>query len=300
MTRARFEDVLADLVRRGMVTSDDASALRTASRWPFGALEAAAALGGVLVGAGVLTVLGSLVEDLSQLAFAGVLVVLAALALGARRLLAGRARTVLACDLLEVVATGLVAVAAGIVLDRTGLRGEDTALSVALPTAALGAWRAPRTRLAGSVVAPVAAVVAGLAAAALVRDGAEFAGWALVLVGFGVLAWAARAAQGAPSLARLAGSVSVSVGTVVMPFNAVPEFAGVLAACVVAGVTFAFGARTVRLEVLVPSAVALTIAVTRAAGELVDGQAAQGATTIGVGVLLLAVTLRRLRAARTT
>jgi hypothetical protein len=45
--------------------------------------------------------------------------------------------------------------------------------------------------------------------------------------------------------------------------------------------------------------VALTIAVTRAAGELVDGQAAQGATTIGVGVLLLAFTLRRLRAART-
>ncbi len=300
MARPHFDEVVDGLVTRGAISADDAAALRGASRWPFGALEAVAALGGLLVGAGVLTVLGSLVEDLSQLAFAGVLAVLAAVALVARRVLAGQPRALLSRDVLEIVAVGLAAFAAGIALDRAGWRGEATAFVVAVPVSAVGIWRAGRTRIAGSVVGPVGAVCAALAGTALWRSDADLASVVLCCVGAAILAWVSRSRPGSPALARLVGAGAMAIGVLVPAPGAGPELAWSIAAVVVALALFVHATRAVRLEVLVPSAVGLVGSVARALGDAFDDATLQGAAAIVVGAVVLAATVRRLRAARTT
>lgn len=296
--RARFDEVLDGLVARGALGAQDAASLRTASRWPFGAVEAAAALGGLLVGVGVLVVLGSLVADLSQLAFAAVLLVLAAAAWLARRALGGRTGAVLARDVLEVVAIALGAFAVGTAVDRTGLRGEATAFVVALPVALLGAWRAGRTRVAGSVVGPVASVVAALAGTALLRDDADVASLVLVAVGTAILVWVGRARPGAPSVARLVGALAVTVGVLVPPPDPAPEALRVAASLAVAIALFVVGARAVRLEVLAPAAVGLAWAVYRALDAAIEDDTLVGAATIVIGAVVLAATVRRLRVSR--
>lgn len=299
MTRPRFDEVVDGLVARGAIGADDAAALRDASRWPFGAVEAVAALGGLLVGVGVLVVLGSLVEDLSQLAFAGVLALLAAVALAARRALTGRPRAMLARDVLEVVAIALAAFAAGTAIERTGWSGEAVAVTVALPVAAVGLWRAGRTRFAGSVVGPVGAASAALAAAALVRSDADLSAVVFVVVGVAILAWAARTRPGSPALARFVGAGAVMLGVLIPGPEAGPDVAWSAAAVVVALALFVRATRAVRLEMLVPAAIGLVGSVARVMGDAFDDETLQGAATIVIGAVVLAATVRRLRATRT-
>ena len=288
--RRTVREEIAELEREGTLNAQQAATLRDAPAWSIEANELFAYLGGLIAAIGVTWLTIALVEDASPLGIAfGMLLAGVVLAVGARVLFRPASWRARLAEALAVVAVGLIAGACGIFLNQAGLASEHSATIVTALCVVGGATFSRRMQFAATIVLVIATqvFVAALIGSLNIEDSVVSA--LLFTVSGAALIGAGTMRIGFSLSARVVGTVSYVLGT--FTFGVMHDsVVNSLCALAIAATLFAMSTRLLHLEVIVGGAIAVTLTTSLLVARIVDNQALQGLSIIGIGIAMVVAT----------
>lgn len=270
----------------GKLSAPDAQALRQAPIWTIPFTEIAAYLGGSVVFVGLVWIIIALLQDMSKTAIDTALFITSALTGGLSYWLVrqgGWQKTL--GEFVIAISTVSFAIGLGLLLDIADVQEDLILLFASASALAIGAALVPRTTFIGTVIVVVATQPFMAAVVSKYFADTALAPLAFMISGT-VLLWFARQKIGLQFIARSAGAVSLlfaSIGYAAWDNNRWQPAIALL----ITSLLFAYGAKTLHLEIVGAGGLGVTIATGILAGRLFDSTLPQGISVIGVGALII-------------
>lgn len=270
----------------GKLSAPDAQALRQAPIWTIPFTEIAAYLGGSVVFVGLVWIIIALLQDMSKTAIDTALFITSALTGGLSYWLVrqgGWQKTL--GEFVIAISTVSFAIGLGLLLDIADVQEDLILLFASASALAIGAALVPRTTFIGTVIVVVATQPFIAAVVSKYFADTALAPLAFMISGT-VLLWFARQKIGLQFIARSAGAVSLlfaSIGYAAWDNNRWQPAIALL----ITSLLFAYGAKTLHLEIVGAGGLGVTIATGILAGRLFDSTLPQGISVIGVGALII-------------
>lgn len=286
--RRTQKQLLAGHVAAGKLSKAEADEISSAPEWAVGVRELVSYLAAIIIGAGVVRIVAVLLEDASKAAIATVLYIVSAIAaFGAWKLSSGSSVRQRLAEVLEIGAVLGTAIASGILLADTDIRTETIISCIAGAVLAWGAFRAPRTRFAGSLLATGAMPTFVTSVITLIREDSPTLGGVAMLVGGVGLLTLGSFAVGLSFVPRAFGSLYIVIGS--MMIGGVNEGAWWVVPLSIGVVMFALGSLWLAPEMLLAGSVAIVASVVALVLYWVSNEVLQGVVIIATGVTVLAV-----------
>ena len=270
----------------GKLSAPDAQALRQAPIWTIPFTEIAAYLGGSVVFVGLVWIVIALLQDMSKTAIDTALFITSVLTGGLSYWLVrkgGWQKTL--GEFVIAISTVSFAIGLGLLLDIADVQEDLILLFASASALAIGAALVPRTTFIGTVIVVVATQPFMAAVVSKYFADTALAPLAFMVSGT-VLLWFARQKIGLQFIARSAGAVSLlfaSIGYAAWDNNRWQPAIALL----ITSLLFAYGAKTLHLEIVGAGGLGVTIATGILAGRLFDSTLPQGISVIGVGALII-------------
>ena len=270
----------------GKLSAPDAQALRQAPIWTIPFTEIAAYLGGSVVFVGLVWIIIALLQDMSKTAIDTALFITSALTGGLSYWLVrqGEWQKTLG-EFVIAISTVSFAIGLGLLLDIADVQEDLILLFASASALAIGTALVPRTIFIGTVIVVVATQPFIAAVVSKYFADTALAPLAFMISGT-VLLWFARQKIGLQFIARSAGAVSLlfaSIGYAAWDNNRWQPAIALL----ITSLLFAYGAKTLHLEIVGAGGLGVTIATGILAGRLFDSTLPQGISVIGVGALII-------------
>jgi hypothetical protein len=270
----------------GKLSAPDAQALRQAPIWTIPFTEIAAYLGGSVVFVGLVWIIIALLQDMSKTAIDTALFITSALTGGLSYWLVrqGEWQKTLG-EFVIAISSVSFAIGLGLLLDIADVQEDLILLFASASALAIGAALVPRTTFIGTVIVVVATQPFIAAVVSKYFADTALAPLAFMISGT-VLLWFARQKIGLQFIARSAGAVSLlfaSIGYAAWDNNRWQPAIALL----ITSLLFAYGAKTLHLEIVGAGGLGVTIATGILAGRLFDSTLPQGISVIGVGALII-------------
>jgi len=270
----------------GKLSAPDAQALRQAPIWTIPFTEIAAYLGGSVVFVGLVWIIIALLQDMSKTAIDTALFITSALTGGLSYWLVrqGEWQKTLG-EFVIAISTVSFAIGLGLLLDIADVQEDLILLFASASALAIGTALVPRTTFIGTVIVVVATQPFIAAVVSKYFADTALAPLAFMISGT-VLLWFARQKIGLQFIARSAGAVSLlfaSIGYAAWDNNRWQPAIALL----ITSLLFAYGAKTLHLEIVGAGGLGVTIATGILAGRLFDSTLPQGISVIGVGALII-------------
>ena len=270
----------------GKLSAPDAQALRQAPIWTIPFTEIAAYLGGSVVFVGLVWIIIALLQDMSNTAIDTALFITTALTGGLSYWLVrqGEWQKTLG-EFVIAISTVSFAIGLGLLLDIADVQEDLILLFASASALAIGTALVPRTIFIGTVIVVVATQPFIAAVVSKYFADTALAPLAFMISGT-VLLWFARQKIGLQFIARSAGAVSLlfaSIGYAAWDNNRWQPAIALL----ITSLLFAYGAKTLHLEIVGAGGLGVTITTGILAGRLFDSTLPQGISVIGVGALII-------------
>lgn len=270
----------------GKLSAPDAQALRQAPIWTIPFTEIAAYLGGSVVFVGLVWIIIALLQDMSKTAIDTALFITSALTGGLSYWLVrqGEWQKTLG-EFVIAISTVSFAIGLGLLLDIADVQEDLILLFASASALAIGTALVPRTIFIGTVIVVIATQPFIAAVVSKYFADTALAPLAFMISGT-VLLWFARQKIGLQFIARSAGAVSLlfaSIGYAAWDNNRWQPAIALL----ITSLLFAYGAKTLHLEIVGAGGLGVTIATGILAGRLFDSTLPQGISVIGVGALII-------------
>lgn len=287
--RRHQKQILGDLVEAGRLTREEADDIAHAPEWSLQIRELVSYLAAIIIGAGVLRILAVLVEDASVTAIAAVLYIVGAvLAAASWKLSSGSAVRQRLAEVLELAAVLAVVVASGLLLSETDLDEQGFVAALSGVVLVWGAWRAPRSRFVGSLLATGAMPTFVTSLIGVIReDSPNTGGIAMLVGGAGLLALGSLRGVGISFVPRAFGSLYVVIGA--MMIGGVNQGAWFLVTLAIGVVMFGLGSLWLAPEMLLAGTILVVAPVVALSLYWIGNEVLQGVVIIAVGAGMLAV-----------
>ncbi len=288
--RKSLKHVITDLEKSGSLSKLDADALRTAPQWSLTSAEITGYLGGGIIAVGITWIIIAFAQDFNRPTVTLALYVMGAFALAAAWWLRPRSiRSGQAAEVLFGLGVGSLAGAIGITLDDLGLRGSLALALVCAIAITVGLATSRRTSFVGTLIVVVAAQpMIGSIIESFHLSEATFP--MIIVLSGALLVWLGLQPVGVALAARVAGSISIVIGSLIFSFvgDNIVRPVVTLAVCTA---LFYIGTRRINLEFIVGGGIGLTFAIGIITGRILDSIVVQGAIVTASGVAISALAL---------
>jgi len=297
-TRNSLRQVITDLEGRGSLSKQDADSLRAAPQWSLTSAEITGYLGGGIIAVGITWIVIAFAQDFNRPAVTLALYVVGTLTLAAARWLRPRGiRSGQAAEVLFGLGVGSLAGAIGITLNDLGLRGSIAVAMASALAIIVGLATCRRTSFIGTLI--VVAAAQPLIGSIIETFHLSETTFPLIIVLSGVLlVWLGLQLVGIALLARVAGSISIVIGSLIFAVisdNVIRPMAS-LAVC---AALFYTGTRRINIEFIVGGGTGITFAIAIFTGRILDSIVLQGVIVTTTGVLISALALVIVRRSET-
>ena len=293
-SRKSLKQVIADLEGRGSLSKQDADSLRTAPQWSLTSAEITGYLGAGIIAVGITWIIIALAQDFNRAAVTLALYVVGVLALGSARWLRPRSlRSGQAAEVLFGVGVGSLAGAIGITLENLGLRGSIALALVCVLAIIVGMATSRRTSFAGTVIV-VAAAQPLIGSIIETFHLSERTFPIVIAISGALMVWLGLQRVGVALVARIAGSISIVIGSFIFAVVGETIIRPVVSLAVCTAL-FYFGARLIKLELIVTGGIGITFAIGILTGQIIESIVVQGfvVTATGAAIASLALVIVR-------
>jgi hypothetical protein len=289
-TRKSLKQVITELEGRGSLNKQDADSLRTAPQWSLTSAEITGYLGGGIVAVGITWIIIAFAQDFNRTAVTLALYAVGALALATAKWLRPRSiRSGQAAEVLFGVGVGSLAGAIGITLNDLGLSGPIALATVSVLTIIIGLATCRRTSFVGTLIV-VAAAQPLIGSIIEIFHLSKNAFPLIIVLSGALLVWLGLQRVGVALVARIAGSISIVIGSFI--FAVVSEnLIRPVASLAVCTALFYIGARRINLEFIVGGGIGVTFAIGIFTGRILDSIVVQGFIVTATGAAISALAL---------
>lgn len=288
-----FNEELERLVETGSLTEDQAEKLRVAPRWYVSLREILSYLGAIFILVGVVRTVAATLKDASPMSIAALLYLAGGAVLATALFFHQKSGPLKrAAEVLELVGLGLEAAAVAVTLGESDMRGEHIALILGGTGLAWGIFRCRVAQFAGTIILCVGWFAVCASSISLLDPDERVSALLFILVGLALLAFSHThphfefAPRTVGALAMMIAAQSVRTGEGAW-WAAIP-----LAVC---ALVFLYSAVSLRVELLIVSAVMTTVAMGVFTSRALRNDIASGLLMTATGVALVFVSVSLLK-----
>lgn len=288
--RKSLGQLITEMQGNGSLSKQEADSLRTAPPWSLTGAEITSYLGGGIISVGITWIIIAITQDFNRTAVTLALYIVGALALVAAWWLRSRGiRSGQSAEVLFGISVGSLAGAIGITLNDLGVRGPHAVAMVSVLAVIVGLATCRRTSCVGTLI--VVAAAQPLIASIIETFHLSESTFPMIIVLSGaLLIWLGLQLVGIALVARIAGSISIVIGSLIFAF-AGDNLIRPVASLAVCSVLFYIGARRINLEFIVGGGVGITFAIGILTGNILDSMVVQGVMVAATGVAISALAL---------
>jgi hypothetical protein len=286
--RKSLTHTLNDLVKAGVLSSEQSEDIAHAPRWSYTPRELLSYLAALIITVGVIRTVAAALVDVSETAIATLLYLLAFVTGAVSVRLRGKSDIQSrVSEILEIATTLSAAIATGIVCNVADLEMKWSVAVIALVAIGWGLFRSNKSEIVGAILisAGVPTFVVSFAAG-LDENNGRLLGL-LMVVGGSLLIFQGTRVMGFAFAPRAAGSLYVLIGAMTLG----SDFGGVGRAIplVIGAVLFAVGIQRLAPELLLAGAFCVLAGLLSIVFETIDNDIAQGLAIVASGLVVLVV-----------
>jgi len=286
--RKSLTHTLNDLVKAGVLSSEQSEDIAHAPRWSYTPRELLSYLAALIITVGVIRTVAAALVDVSETAIATLLYILAFVTGAVSVRLRGKSDIQSrVSEILEIATTLSAAIATGIVCNVADLEMKWSVAVIALVTIGWGLFRSNKSEIVGAILisAGVPTFIVSFAAG-LDENNGRLLGL-LMVVGGSLLIFQGTRVMGFAFAPRAAGSLYVLIGAMTLG----SDFGGVGRAIplVIGAVLFGVGIQRLAPEMLLAGAFCVLAGLLSIVFETIDNDIAQGLAIVASGLVVLVV-----------
>jgi hypothetical protein len=286
--RKSLTHTLNDLVKAGVLSSEQSEDIAHAPRWSYTPRELLSYLAALIITVGVIRTVAAALVDVSETAIATLLYLLAFVTGAVSVRLRGKSDIQSrVSEILEIATTLSAAIATGIVCNVADLEMKWSVAVIALVAIGWGLFRSNKSEIVGAILisAGVPTFIVSFAAG-LDENNGRLLGL-LMVVGGSLLIFQGTRVMGFAFAPRAAGSLYVLIGAMTLG----SDFGGVGRAIplVIGAVLFAVGTQRLAPEMLLAGAFCVLAGLLSIVFETIDNDIAQGLAIVASGLVVLVV-----------
>jgi hypothetical protein len=286
--RKSLTHTLNDLVKAGVLSSEQSEDIAHAPRWSYTPRELLSYLAALIITVGVIRTVAAALVDVSETAIATLLYILAFVTGAVSVRLRGKSDIQSrVSEILEIATTLSAAIATGIVCNVADLEMKWSVAVIALVTIGWGLFRSNKSEIVGAILisAGVPTFIVSFAAG-LDENNGRLLGL-LMVVGGSLLIFQGTRVMGFAFAPRAAGSLYVLIGAMTLG----SDFGGVGRAIplVIGAVLFGVGIQRLAPEMLLAGAFCVLAGLLSIVFETIDNDIAQGFAIVASGLVVLVV-----------
>ena len=286
--RKSLTHTLNDLVKAGVLSSEQSEDIAHAPRWSYTPRELLSYLAALIITVGVIRTVAAALVDVSETAIATLLYFLAFVTGAVSVRLRGKSDIQSrVSEILEIATTLSAAIATGIVCNVADLEMKWSVAVIALVAIGWGLFRSNKSEIVGAILisAGVPTFVVSFAAG-LDENNGRLLGL-LMVVGGSLLIFQGTRVMGFAFAPRAAGSLYVLIGAMTLG----SDFGGVGRAIplVIGAVLFGVGIQRLAPEMLLAGAFCVLAGLLSIVFETIDNDIAQGLAIVASGLVVLVV-----------
>jgi hypothetical protein len=286
--RKSLTHTLNDLVKAGVLSSEQSEDIAHAPRWSYTPRELLSYLAALIITVGVIRTVAAALVDVSETAIATLLYLLAFVTGAVSVRLRGKSDIQSrVSEILEIATTLSAAIATGIVCNVADLEMKWSVAVIALVAIGWGFFRSNKSEIVGAILisAGVPTFIVSFAAG-LDENNGRLLGL-LMVVGGSLLIFQGTRVMGFAFAPRAAGSLYVLIGAMTLG----SDFGGVGRAIplVIGAVLFGVGIQRLAPEMLLAGAFCVLAGLLSIVFETIDNDIAQGLAIVASGLVVLVV-----------
>jgi hypothetical protein len=286
--RKSLTHTLNDLVKAGVLSSEQSEDIAHAPRWSYTPRELLSYLAALIITVGVIRTVAAALVDVSETAIATLLYLLAFVTGAVSVRLRGKSDIQSrVSEILEIATTLSAAIATGIVCNVADLEMKWSVAVIALVAIGWGLFRSNKSEIVGAILisAGVPTFVVSFAAG-LDENNGRLLGL-LMVVGGSLLIFQGTRVMGFAFAPRAAGSLYVLIGAMTLG----SDFGGVGRAIplVIGAVLFAVGIQRLAPELLLAGAFCVLAGLLSIVFETIEDDVVQGLAIVASGLVVLVV-----------
>ena len=286
--RKSLTHTLNDLVKAGVLSSEQSEDIAHAPRWSYTPRELLSYLAALIITVGVIRTVAAALVDVSETAIATLLYLLAFVTGAVSVRLRGKSDIQSrVSEILEIATTLSAAIATGIVCNVADLEMKWSVAVIALVAIGWGLFRSNKSEIVGAILisAGVPTFIVSFAAG-LDENNGHLLGL-LMVVGGSLLIFQGTRVMGFAFAPRAAGSLYVLIGAMTLG----SDFGGVGRAIplVIGAVLFGVGIQRLAPEMLLAGAFCVLAGLLSIVFETIDNDIAQGLAIVASGLVVLVV-----------
>ncbi|MEY3558360.1 MAG: hypothetical protein RL374_1066 [Actinomycetota bacterium] len=286
--RKSLTHTLNDLVKAGVLSSEQSEDIAHAPRWSYTPRELLSYLAALIITVGVIRTVAAALVDVSETAIATLLYLLAFVTGAVSVRLRGKSDIQSrVSEILEIATTLSAAIATGIVCNVADLEMKWSVAVIALVAIGWGLFRSNKSEIVGAILisAGVPTFIVSFAAG-LDENNGRLLGL-LMVVGGSLLIFQGTRVMGFAFAPRAAGSLYVLIGAMTLG----SDFGGVGRAIplVIGAVLFGVGIQRLAPEMLLAGAFCVLAGLLSIVFETIDNDIAQGLAIVASGLVVLVV-----------
>ena len=286
--RKSLTHTLNDLVKAGVLSSEQSEDIAHAPRWSYTPRELLSYLAALIITVGVVRTVAAALVDVSETAIATLLYLLAFVTGAVSVRLRGKSDIQSrVSEILEIATTLSAAIATGIVCNVADLEMKWSVAVIALVAIGWGLFRSNKSEIVGAILisAGVPTFIVSFAAG-LDENNGRLLGL-LMVVGGSLLIFQGTRVMGFAFAPRAAGSLYVLIGAMTLG----SDFGGVGRAIplVIGAVLFGLGIQRLAPEMLLAGAFCVLAGLLSIVFETIDNDIAQGLAIVASGLVVLVV-----------
>jgi hypothetical protein len=286
--RKSLTHTLNDLVKAGVLSSEQSEDIAHAPRWSYTPRELLSYLAALIITVGVIRTVAAALVDVSETAIATLLYLLAFVTGAVSVRLRGKSDIQSrVSEILEIATTLSAAIATGIVCNVADLEMKWSVAVIALVAIGWGLFRSNKSEIVGAILisAGVPTFIVSFAAG-LDENNGRLLGL-LMVVGGSLLIFQGTRVMGFAFAPRAAGSLYVLIGAMTLG----SDFGGVGRAIplVIGAVLFGVGIQRLAPEMLLAGAFCVLAGLLSIVFETIDNDLAQGLAIVASGLVVLVV-----------
>jgi hypothetical protein len=286
--RKSLTHTLNDLVKAGVLSSEQSEDIAHAPRWSYTPRELLSYLAALIITVGVIRTVAAALVDVSETAIATLLYLLAFVTGAVSVRLRGKSDIQSrVSEILEIATTLSAAIATGIVCNVADLEMKWSVAVIALVAIGWGLFRSNKSEIVGAILisAGVPTFIVSFAAG-LDENNGRLLGL-LMVVGGSLLIFQGTRVMGFAFAPRAAGSLYVLIGAMTLG----SDFGGVGRAIplVIGAVLFGVGIQRLAPEMLLAGAFCVLAGLLSIVFETIDNDIAQGLAIVASGLVVLGV-----------
>jgi hypothetical protein len=286
--RKSLTHTLNDLVKAGVLSSEQSEDIAHAPRWSYTPRELLSYLAALIITVGVIRTVAAALVDVSETAIATLLYLLALVTGAVSVRLRGKSDIQSrVSEILEIATTLSAAIATGIVCNVADFEMKWSVAVIALVAIGWGLFRSNKSEIVGAILisAGVPTFIVSFAAG-LDENNGRLLGL-LMVVGGSLLIFQGTRVMGFAFAPRAAGSLYVLIGAMTLG----SDFGGVGRAIplVIGAVLFGVGIQRLAPEMLLAGAFCVLAGLLSIVFETIDNDIAQGLAIVASGLVVLVV-----------